>query len=74
MSLVIRHPCLIVRMADAAPARRRFVARRGSCGVTFEVGGCPMRTHALRLECSGFVASDAAPQASVYAMATAIEH
>ncbi|AZU14515.1 hypothetical protein PK69_07540 [Xanthomonas phaseoli pv. phaseoli] len=33
-----------------------------------------MRTHALRLECSGFVASDAAPQASVYAMATAIEH
>ncbi|KGE51193.1 hypothetical protein GW15_0215880 [Xanthomonas axonopodis pv. vasculorum] len=33
-----------------------------------------MRTHALRLECSGFATSDAAPQASVYAMATAIEH
>ncbi|CCF70603.1 hypothetical protein CAI18_05920 [Xanthomonas citri pv. punicae] len=66
-------------MADAAPSHRQCLVRRGVA--SRRVASNSMQVLAFAnsnagnaSECSDFSASDAAPQASVYAMATAIEH
>ncbi|KIJ03370.1 hypothetical protein ST33_04725 [Xanthomonas citri pv. fuscans] len=61
-------------MADAAPSHRQCLVRRGVALNSMPVLALANSNAGNAPECSGFSASDAAPLASVYAMATAIEH